>query len=164
MHPPFSLRSSSSLVCILTLSVLCSTSSAFSLTPSLPALTSSFRKTSVCQHANARLELGSANRISLRAVSGVRHTSLAAVSGVRRATCSGAEPASIDVIADDGHAIKVWSKGSKDGEPIVLLHGRTWSARPVWDLQVIVKLKVQPKLRQPQLVFSHSMLDTVACP
>lgn len=40
------------------------------------------------------------------------------------------------VQAEDGHPIKVWSKGPKDGIPVLLLHGRTWSARPVWDLQV----------------------------
>jgi len=49
---------------------------------------------------------------------------------------TGTEPESFDVKADDGHSLKVWAKGPKDGTPVVLLHGRTWSARPVWDLQV----------------------------
>mmetsp|Transcript_7149 Transcript_7149/g.16370 ORF Transcript_7149/g.16370 Transcript_7149/m.16370 type:complete len:165 (+) Transcript_7149:288-782(+) len=46
------------------------------------------------------------------------------------------EPARISVAARDGHEIAVWKKGPEGGRPIVLLHGRTWSARPVWDLQV----------------------------
>lgn len=42
------------------------------------------------------------------------------------------------VKADDGHPIAVWEKKPK-GAPkgrIVLLHGRTWSAQPDFDLQV----------------------------
>ena len=42
-----------------------------------------------------------------------------------------------EVTADDGHALILWSKAppSPRGE-IVLLHGRTWSALPNFDLQV----------------------------
>lgn len=32
--------------------------------------------------------------------------------------------------------MQVWAKGPEDGKVVVLMHGRTWSARPVWDLQV----------------------------
>lgn len=42
-----------------------------------------------------------------------------------------------EVAADDGHTLAVWSR--VPAEPrgaIVLLHGRTWSARPDFDLQV----------------------------
>ncbi|EKX34642.1 hypothetical protein GUITHDRAFT_155681 [Guillardia theta CCMP2712] len=46
------------------------------------------------------------------------------------------EPEKIVVSAHDGHEISLWKKGPANGKPIVLLHGRTWSARPVWDLQV----------------------------
>jgi pimeloyl-ACP methyl ester carboxylesterase len=54
-----------------------------------------------------------------------------------QAVCSIAtEPEALDVEAADGHKIRVWRKGPPDGKPILLLHGRTWSARPVWDLQV----------------------------
>ncbi len=54
-----------------------------------------------------------------------------------------AEPAApptlerFEVVADDGHALAVWAK--VPAEPtgaIVLVHGRTWSARPDFDLQV----------------------------
>mmetsp|Transcript_34043 Transcript_34043/g.83727 ORF Transcript_34043/g.83727 Transcript_34043/m.83727 type:complete len:371 (+) Transcript_34043:46-1158(+) len=48
----------------------------------------------------------------------------------------GQQPEEVEVVADDGHKIKMWVKGPKDGRNVVLLHGRTWSARPVWDLQV----------------------------
>ena len=46
------------------------------------------------------------------------------------------EPEASEVQGADGHKIRVWRKGPADGKPILLLHGRTWSARPVWDLQV----------------------------
>lgn len=42
-----------------------------------------------------------------------------------------------DVEADDGHAIAVWEKSpSQPKGVIVLLHGRTWSGVPDFDLQV----------------------------
>jgi pimeloyl-ACP methyl ester carboxylesterase len=42
-----------------------------------------------------------------------------------------------DVRADDGHAIAVWEKSPRDPKGvIVLVHGRTWSAVPDFDLQV----------------------------
>lgn len=41
------------------------------------------------------------------------------------------------VSADDGHAIAVWSKEVREPRGVVILiHGRTWSARPDFDLQV----------------------------
>ena len=48
----------------------------------------------------------------------------------------GTEPEALEARGADGHPIRVWRKGPADGKPILLLHGRTWSARPVWDLQV----------------------------
>lgn len=51
-------------------------------------------------------------------------------------TMATTEPEKIVVSAHDGHEISLWKKGPANGKPIVLLHGRTWSARPVWDLQV----------------------------
>lgn len=42
-----------------------------------------------------------------------------------------------EVRADDGHAIAVWARVPPEPRgAIVLLHGRTWSARPDFDLQV----------------------------
>ena len=42
-----------------------------------------------------------------------------------------------DVTADDGHALAVWEKSPTDPVGVVLLvHGRTWSAVPDFDLQV----------------------------
>lgn len=52
------------------------------------------------------------------------------------------EPAAVDRIrhevrADDGHAIAVWEKSRQGAKGIVVLvHGRTWSAVPDFDLQV----------------------------
>ena len=49
----------------------------------------------------------------------------------------GQEPKKDIVKADDGHPLTVWEK--RPAHPkgtIVLLHGRTWSARPDFDLQV----------------------------
>lgn len=42
------------------------------------------------------------------------------------------------VNASDGHSISVWSKTPEAGDkrPVVLVHGRTWSGRPDFDLQV----------------------------
>ena len=56
------------------------------------------------------------------------------------ATTLGAQvaPQRIDVVADDGHHLTLWSKRPPRvprGE-IVLLHGRTWSALPNFDLRV----------------------------
>ncbi|MDH5346065.1 MAG: alpha/beta hydrolase, partial [Gammaproteobacteria bacterium] len=37
----------------------------------------------------------------------------------------------------DGHPIALWEKRSKDaGRAVLLVHGRTWSALPDFDLQV----------------------------
>lgn len=53
-----------------------------------------------------------------------------------------ASPATVErerheVEADDGHAIAVWARVPPEPRgAIVLLHGRTWSARPDFDLQV----------------------------
>ncbi|MEO7456770.1 MAG: alpha/beta fold hydrolase [Gemmatimonadaceae bacterium] len=47
-------------------------------------------------------------------------------------------PARVDVVANDGHKLVLWGKrpaGTAKGE-IVLLHGRTWSSLPNFDLQV----------------------------
>ena len=42
-----------------------------------------------------------------------------------------------EVAADDGHTLAVWSREPAQARgAIVLLHGRTWSARPDFDLQV----------------------------
>ncbi len=42
-----------------------------------------------------------------------------------------------EVVADDGHALAVWAKiPAEPRGAIVLLHGRTWSGRPDFDLQV----------------------------
>ena len=52
-------------------------------------------------------------------------------------SCTGREPDALEFKGADGHPIRVWRKGPVGGgKPVVLLHGRTWSARPVWDLQV----------------------------
>jgi pimeloyl-ACP methyl ester carboxylesterase len=48
---------------------------------------------------------------------------------------SATAPEALEVAGADGHPIRVWRKGPANGKPIILLHGRTWSARPVWDLQ-----------------------------
>lgn len=48
---------------------------------------------------------------------------------------SATAPEALEVAGADGHPIRVWRKGPAGGKPIILLHGRTWSARPVWDLQ-----------------------------
>ncbi len=48
-----------------------------------------------------------------------------------------AERVQHEVLADDGHAIAVWARAPAEPRgAIVLLHGRTWSARPDFDLQV----------------------------
>lgn len=40
-------------------------------------------------------------------------------------------------VVADGHPIALWEKSAPDAtEPILLVHGRTWSARPDFDLQV----------------------------
>ena len=51
-------------------------------------------------------------------------------------SASGAEPVRHTVRAD-GHALALWEKSAVDAEEAVLLvHGRTWSALPDFDLQV----------------------------
>lgn len=43
----------------------------------------------------------------------------------------------LEVAADDGHMLAVWARVPKEPRgAVVLLHGRTWSARPDFDLQV----------------------------
>jgi hypothetical protein len=61
-----------------------------------------------------------------------RSLPLKVIASLRSAT----EPEALEARGADGHPIRVWRKGPANGKPIVLLHGRTWSARPVWDLQV----------------------------
>jgi pimeloyl-ACP methyl ester carboxylesterase len=72
---------------------------------------------------------------------------LAAIPRLLRAACcmtatvtlaAGAQaPTRHVVTADDGHALTVWEKrGKSPRRTIVLLHGRTWSAIPDFDLQV----------------------------
>lgn len=54
------------------------------------------------------------------------------------AWAQGVAPTRIDVTANDGHHLVLWGKrpaGAPKGE-IVLLHGRTWSGLPNFDLQV----------------------------
>ncbi len=63
-------------------------------------------------------------------------TTLAAAPGA--SAQRSAPPQRHDVRADDGHALTVWSRRPA-GPPrgtILLLHGRTWSALPNFDLQV----------------------------
>ena len=46
-------------------------------------------------------------------------------------------PELLRVQADDGHALALWAKApDKPRGAVVLLHGRTWSGRPDFDLQV----------------------------
>lgn len=55
--------------------------------------------------------------------------------------CSAQQLARNEVVASDGHRLVLWSRmpsASPKGE-IVLLHGRTWSARPNFDLHVTGK-------------------------
>ena len=60
----------------------------------------------------------------------------AAHSGFAQSTSP--SPVRVEVVANDGHKLVLWSKrpaGTPKGE-IVLLHGRTWSSLPNFDLQV----------------------------
>jgi len=51
------------------------------------------------------------------------------------APASAAAP--LQVVADDGHGLVLWSKLPPQPKGVILLlHGRTWSARPNFDLQV----------------------------
>lgn len=44
-------------------------------------------------------------------------------------------PPRFEVVADDGHRLGLWHRASSAGQPVVLLlHGRTWSALPDFDL------------------------------
>jgi pimeloyl-ACP methyl ester carboxylesterase len=63
---------------------------------------------------------------------------LAACCMATTATFAGAQaPTRHVVTADDGHPLTVWEKrGKSPRRTIVLLHGRTWSAIPDFDLQV----------------------------
>ncbi len=70
---------------------------------------------------------------SARKAGGAPRSLLAGVRGLRS---TGTEPEALEAVGADGHPIRVWRKGPASGKPILLLHGRTWSARPVWDLQV----------------------------
>jgi pimeloyl-ACP methyl ester carboxylesterase len=61
-----------------------------------------------------------------------------AVSGVAPATASAqVEPARLVVTADDGFQLTMWRKvPSHPRRAVLLVHGRTWSGRPDFDLQV----------------------------
>ena len=60
----------------------------------------------------------------------------ATAAGMPRAVVA-ATPESIAVVADDGHTLTLWGKAPAAPKgTILLLHGRTWSARPNFDLQV----------------------------
>mmetsp|Transcript_26679 Transcript_26679/g.35060 ORF Transcript_26679/g.35060 Transcript_26679/m.35060 type:complete len:357 (+) Transcript_26679:66-1136(+) len=62
--------------------------------------------------------------------------------------CGARKPVSHTVLAKDGHPLRVWEKNvkqhtGKESSPhnqpknaILLLHGRTWSSLPVWDLHI----------------------------
>ena len=48
-----------------------------------------------------------------------------------------AEPARLVVTADDGFKLTMWRKApAKPRRAVLLIHGRTWSGRPDFDLQV----------------------------
>jgi pimeloyl-ACP methyl ester carboxylesterase len=62
---------------------------------------------------------------------------LAACAPAAAAPSSGAAPARITVTADDGFQLAMWRKApAHPRRAILLIHGRTWSGRPDFDLQV----------------------------
>ncbi|HEX2688203.1 MAG TPA: hypothetical protein VHN14_16350, partial [Kofleriaceae bacterium] len=53
------------------------------------------------------------------------------------ATAMPTEPARLVVTADDGFQLTLWRKApAQPRRAVLLLHGRTWSGRPDFDLQV----------------------------
>lgn len=53
------------------------------------------------------------------------------------ATSTPAEPARLEVTADDGFQLTLWRKApAQPRRAVLLIHGRTWSGRPDFDLQV----------------------------
>jgi pimeloyl-ACP methyl ester carboxylesterase len=54
-----------------------------------------------------------------------------------RPTTAGTEPARVEVVADDGFKLTMWRKApAQPRRAVLLIHGRTWSGRPDFDLQV----------------------------
>ena len=61
----------------------------------------------------------------------------AAVIVLASASGAGQAPTRHEVKADDGHPLTVWEKRAAGARrTILLLHGRTWSSLPDFDLQV----------------------------
>ena len=53
------------------------------------------------------------------------------------ATTAAVEPARLEVTADDGFKLALWRKApAQPRRAVLLIHGRTWSGRPDFDLQV----------------------------
>ena len=66
-----------------------------------------------------------------------REPAAPAAASTRAAPAAPVEPARITVTADDGFQLALWRKAPKQPRRAVLLvHGRTWSGRPDFDLQV----------------------------
>lgn len=60
-----------------------------------------------------------------------------AVSGTRPAAAPAADPPQRFTVTADGHPLAVWARvPASPRRAIVLVHGRTWSSRPDFDLQV----------------------------
>jgi len=54
-----------------------------------------------------------------------------------RPSTAGTEPARVEVVADDGFKLTMWRKApAQPRRSVLLIHGRTWSGRPDFDLQV----------------------------
>ncbi len=76
---------------------------------------------------------GGRSRTRLLAATAIVVTTIATITHVAAAQA----PTRRVVTADDGHPLTVWEKkGPSPRRTIVLLHGRTWSAIPDFDLQV----------------------------
>jgi pimeloyl-ACP methyl ester carboxylesterase len=66
-----------------------------------------------------------------------REPAASAPASTRAAPAAPVEPARMTVTADDGFQLAMWRKAPKQPRRSVLLvHGRTWSGRPDFDLQV----------------------------
>jgi pimeloyl-ACP methyl ester carboxylesterase len=64
-------------------------------------------------------------------------TSAAAAARPTLPAAGPAEPARLAVIADDGFQLTMWRKApAQPRRAVLLIHGRTWSGRPDFDLQV----------------------------
>jgi pimeloyl-ACP methyl ester carboxylesterase len=78
--------------------------------------------------------------IALSAINIRRQLKSLAVLALLHALCSNASLAAERLrhtVMADGHPIAVWEKSAQgDAAPILLVHGRTWSALPDFDLQV----------------------------